>query len=169
MLVAIVSTWEVLTMLKKLKKFQRNIVNRRNNVYSPAIHDWSKVSFQKLVIQTRSPVSHHIINKLRQLYRLENTSRSLVDRTILATLRGIFISLSTIVSIALPLLSSYSSFSSSSSLFAVTDTDFQTNISQNDAYFRYSTYRHATFSFFFARDNTKFDRNKRCERFAAAT
>lgn len=138
-----------------MKRFQGNIVNRRNNVYSPAIHDWSKVSFQILVIQTRSPVSHHITNKLRQLYRLENTSRSLVDRTTLATLREIFILLSTIVSIALPLLSSSSSsFSSSSSLFVVTDTDFQTNISQNDARFRYSTYRHVTFSFFFARDNT---------------
>ena len=120
-----------------------SIVNRRNNVYSPAIHDWSKVSLQILVIQTRSPVSHHITNKLRQLYRLENTSRSLVDRTTLATLREIFISLSTIVSIALPLLSSSSSYSS---LFVVTDTDFQTNISQNDSYFRY---RHVQTRHFF--------------------
>ena len=120
-----------------------SIVNRRNNVYSPAIHDWSKVSLQILVIQTRSPVSHHITNKLRQLYRLENTSRSLVDRTTLATLKEIFILLSTIVSIALPLLSSSSSYSS---LFVVTDTDFQTNISQNDAYFRY---RHVQTRHFF--------------------
>ena len=120
-----------------------SIVNRRNNVYSPAIHDWSKVSLQILVIQTRSPVSHHITNKLRQLYRLENTSRSLVDRTTLATLREIFISLSTIVSITLPLLSSSSSYSS---LFVVTDTDFQTNISQNDSYFRY---RHVQTRHFF--------------------
>ena len=118
-----------------------SIVNRRNNVYSPAIHDWSKVSLQILVIQTRSPVSHHITNKLRQL--LENTSRSLVDRTTLATLREIFILLSTIVSITLPLLSSSSSYSS---LFVVTDTDFQTNISQNDAYFRY---RHVQTRHFF--------------------
>ena len=120
-----------------------SIVNRRNNVYSPAIHDWSKVSLQILVIQTRSPVSHHITNKLRQLYRLENTSRSLVDRTTLATLREIFILLSTIVSITLPLLSSSSSYSS---LFVVTDTDFQTNISQNDSYFRY---RHVQTRHFF--------------------
>lgn len=120
-----------------------SIVNRRNNVYSPAIHDWSKVSLQILVIQTRSPVSHHITNKLRQL--LENTSRSLVDRTTLATLREIFISLSTIVSIALPLLSSSSSYSS---LFVVTDTDFQTNISQNDAYFRYRHVQTRHFFFF---------------------